>query len=81
MTILDKIIENKKKELNLIARTASVRDLENSRLFKRQIISLSEFLLDKSKTGIIAEFKRKSPSKGIINSFSTIEEVITGYLR
>ena len=81
MTILDKIIENKRRELNLLTEATPVRDLENSILFKRQIISLSEFILDKSKTGIIAEFKRKSPSKGIINSLSAIEEVTSGYFR
>ncbi len=81
MTILDKIIENKRRELNLLVKATPVRDLETSRLFKRQGISLSEFLLDKSKTGIIAEFKRKSPSKGILNSLSAIEEVTAGYFR
>ncbi len=81
MTILDKIIKNKRRELNLLTEATPVRDLENSRLFRRQIISLSEFLLDKSKTGIIAEFKRKSPSKGIINSLSAIGEVTSGYFR
>lgn len=81
MTILDKIIENKRRELNFLTEETPVRDLEKSRLFKRQIISLSEFLLDKSKTGIIAEFKRKSASRGIINSVSAIEEVTSGYFR
>jgi indole-3-glycerol phosphate synthase len=81
MTILDKIIENKKKELAVLTGVTSVRNLENSRLFKREIISLSEFLLDKSKTGIIAEFKRKSPSKDNINSSSSVEEVTSGYFR
>lgn len=81
MTILDKIIENKKKELSLLTGLTSIQDLENSRLFKREPISLSEFLSDRSKTGIIAEFKRKSPSKGIINSSSSVEEVTSGYFR
>jgi indole-3-glycerol phosphate synthase len=81
MTILDKIIENKKKELEVLAGATAVKDLENSRLFKRETISLSESLLDRSKTGIIAEFKRKSPSKGIINSSSPVEEVTSGYFR
>lgn len=81
MTILDKIIENKRRELEILTRVIAIGDLENSRLFKREIFSLSEFLLDKSKTGIIAEFKRKSPSKGIINSSSPVEEVTSGYFR
>src|SRR5512145_309305 len=34
-----------------------------------------------NKTGIIAEFKRKSPSKGMINTESSLEEVTTGYFR
>jgi indole-3-glycerol phosphate synthase len=81
MTILDKIIENKRKDLEKITGLITIRDLENSRFFKREVISLSESLCDKSKTGIIAEFKRKSPSKGIINSSSLVEEVTSGYFR
>jgi indole-3-glycerol phosphate synthase len=79
MTILDKIIENKKREINRLIKSVTVRDLERSSLFERKVVSLSGSIIDKSKTGIIAEFKRKSPSKGIINSFSTVEEVTSGY--
>jgi len=79
MTILEKIIENKKKELILLKKLTSVSDLENSIFFNRKVISLSENLLDKGKTGIVAEFKRKSPTRGIINSSSQVEEVTTGY--
>lgn len=79
MTILENIIENKKKELGLLKKLTSVSDLENSMFFNRKVISLSENLLDKKKTGIVAEFKRKSPSRGIINSASQVEEVTTGY--
>ncbi|HUX59141.1 MAG TPA: indole-3-glycerol phosphate synthase TrpC [Bacteroidales bacterium] len=81
MTILDKIIAHKKQELSAIDKIITVGDLENSNLFNREIISLSEFLLDSSKTGIIAEFKRKSPSKGIINMGASVEEVTSGYFR
>jgi len=79
MTILDKIIENKKKEVALFSALTPLKDLEKSSLFQREIISLSECLADKSKTGIIAEFKRKSPSQGILNSLSSVEDVTSGY--
>jgi indole-3-glycerol phosphate synthase len=81
MTILDNIVENKKKELKHLMELTSVRDLEKSSLFNRKTISLSDSLSSNSGTGIIAEFKRKSPSKGVINSFSPVEEVISGYIR
>jgi indole-3-glycerol phosphate synthase len=79
MTILDNIIEYKKKELPLLAGLTPLKDLENSEFFQRETISLSDILADRSKTGIIAEFKRKSPSRGIINSLSSVEEVAAGY--
>jgi indole-3-glycerol phosphate synthase len=81
MTILDDIIENKKKELAILSMAKSVRALEKSSLFQREVISLSKFLLSENRTGIIAEYKRQSPSKGIINSVSDIGEVTSGYFR
>jgi indole-3-glycerol phosphate synthase len=81
MTILEKIIENKRKEIGLLERITSIKELEKSIWFSRQTNSLSACLSDKSKTGIIAEFKRKSPSKGIINSTSSVEDVTSGYFR
>jgi indole-3-glycerol phosphate synthase len=81
MTILDVIIANKKKELAAVAKMTTVDDLEKALFFDRDVISLSANLLDKSKTGIIAEFKRKSPSKGVINSEALVTEVTAGYFR
>src|SRR5665647_3682978 len=81
MTILDKIIENKKKELKVLTVVSSIGDMEKSRLFERETVSLSEFLLEKNSTGIIAEFKRKSPSKGVINLSSSVVDVVNGYFR
>ena len=40
---------------------------------------LRDFILDPKRTGIIAEFKRQSPSKGIINDRLSVEEVTNGY--
>jgi len=79
MTILDKIVIRKKEEVALAKQQVSVAELEASTLFGRQPYSFREFLLNSARTGIIAEFKRRSPSKGIINDKVTVEEVTTGY--
>jgi len=81
MTILEKIIANKRKELIFLNEHTTVGDLENSKLFLRKTLSLSEFLSDPIKTGIIAEFKRMSPSKGVFNSEAHVGEVTQGYVR
>lgn len=65
MNILDQIIERKKEEIKLSKETVSVQQLKDSAFFERKTYSLKQTL--KTKSGIIAEFKRKSPSKGIIN--------------
>ncbi|MCU0462560.1 MAG: indole-3-glycerol phosphate synthase TrpC [Bacteroidales bacterium] len=79
MNILDQIVANKKQELTETKKRVPLRDLEKSQYFSRTEISLSENILNPAKTGIIAEFKRKSPSAGIINSEAGIEEVTNGY--
>ena len=80
MTILDKIIAFKKKEIAKIKADVPVKKVVESPLFKREVISLKKSLLEVGSTGIIAEFKRQSPSKGIINDTATIAEVTNGYL-
>ena len=57
----------------------SIDELKKSDLFTRSTFSLKEFLLDETKTGIIAEFKRQSPSKGIINGTADVLEVTQAY--
>ena len=79
MTILEKIISNKKKEVAALKEQSTLRALENSKLFSRATLSLSGFILNPIKSGIVAEFKRKSPSGGIINSHSMVEVVTKGY--
>ena len=81
MTILDEIIAYKKNQVADAKLKIPVQKLEKNNLFCRKCISMTESLLSPDRTGIIAEFKRKSPSRGIINSEAGIEEVTTGYFR
>lgn len=60
MTILDTIIKEKEKEVELLHK-AFVRD---EQALLRKTISMVASLRAANSTGIIAEFKRKSPSKG-----------------
>lgn len=77
MNILDQIIARKKEEISLSKSQVSLKDLKNSAFFERKTFSLKDALVQKS--GIIAEFKRKSPSKGIMNNQSDVLEVAKTY--
>jgi indole-3-glycerol phosphate synthase len=79
MTILDEIIEYKKREVESCKELFPIIDLEKNPIFKREILSLKASILNPYKTGIIAEFKRKSPSKGIINNHTFVDDVTQGY--
>lgn len=79
MNILDTIIAQKRKEVAQRKAAAPVSVLERQLHFVRPVYSLIEFLTDTNRTGIIAEYKRKSPSKGIINANATVEEVTSAY--
>jgi indole-3-glycerol phosphate synthase len=79
MNILDKIVLNKQAEVEEAKDNTTVKELEASPLFNRDTYSFREFLLDPARTGIIAEFKRRSPSKGIINNNVSVAAVTTGY--
>lgn len=77
MNILDKIIARKKEEVEFSKRNVSLQELQERNYFHRKTISLKESLV--TKTGIIAEFKRQSPSKGIINNQVSPMEVVKAY--
>ena len=78
MNILDKIIADKKKEVTLKKSVVPTSQLERSVLFERTGISLAHMLRD-SNTGIIAEHKRRSPSKQTINQNTNVAQVAKGY--
>lgn len=76
--ILDKIVANKrieveqqKKEVSIDQLIKQIGTANKQGLFKQSLIN--------SSTGIIAEFKRRSPSKGWIFENAKVEEVIPLY--
>lgn len=81
MNILETIIAKKKSEVEERKATKKISDLGKMLFFKRETLSFIDFLLNPGKTGIIAEFKRQSPSKGIINNSSFTGDVINNYVK
>jgi len=80
MTILDEINAHKRVEIADAKRKAGLADLKNSHLFTRATNSLKGALREPGASGIIAEFKTKSPSKGVINSTADVMIVTSGYV-
>jgi indole-3-glycerol phosphate synthase len=81
MTILEEIVAYKRKEVEKRKTLHSTKLLEKSNYFGYEPFSLREALLKSEASGIIAEFKRKSPSKGVINGNASVEQVTQGYLK
>lgn len=79
MNILDKIIAHKKQEVQQRKSLVPVKELEKSAYFSAPTFSLKKSLLNDMGAGIIAEFKRKSPSKGVINSAASVGQATLGY--
>lgn len=80
MNILETIVASKVKEVAARKAQTPALVLEQQPAFARPVFSLKQFILDPAKTGIIAEYKRKSPSKGVINDRSGVLEVTNGYV-
>jgi indole-3-glycerol phosphate synthase len=79
MNILDKILETKRAEVAAAKQDRPFDDiLAEAQSIARPVISFSG-ALTASPTGIIAEFKRRSPSKGFINGGASPERVVAGY--
>ena len=78
MNILDKIVAVKYKEVALKKQVVPSSQLEQSALFKREGNSLANALKN-SNSGIIAEHKRRSPSKDTINQKTNVGQVAMGY--
>ncbi|MEQ9305004.1 MAG: indole-3-glycerol phosphate synthase TrpC, partial [Marinoscillum sp.] len=81
MNILDQIIADKKEEVAQRKSLYPIKLLEQSTYFDGKPVSLKKYIRRKDKLGIIAEFKRKSPSKGVINNSAQVERTTIGYMQ
>jgi indole-3-glycerol phosphate synthase len=72
MNILEKIIASKKKAIQLAMQTL---------YFNRPVFSLKKILAEKEQFHIIAEYKRKSPSKGVIQASALVQDVVPLYMK
>lgn len=81
MNILEKIVEQKKIEVAERKSLYPVKLLEQSIFFASPTVSLKRYIQRKDLSGVIAEIKRKSPSKGVINPYVSIERTSIGYMQ
>jgi indole-3-glycerol phosphate synthase len=81
MDILEKIIAHKEKEVAERKSLYPAKLLEKSIYFSTEKVSLRKYLLREDKVGIIAEIKRKSPSRGMIHEFVSIEQTSISYMQ
>ncbi len=79
MNILDKIIEHKHLEVIENRMNFPIQELQGTQEFSRKALSFKSALLNEHSTGIIAEFKRQSPSRGVINGNADVVAVTTAY--
>lgn len=81
MDILNKIITHKEEEVAERKGLYPAKLLEKSIFFSTETVSLTKYLKREDKVGIIAEIKRKSPSKGMIHEFVSLEQTSISYMQ
>lgn len=81
MTILDEILAHKRQEVQEQKELFPVKRLEQSIYFNTDTVSFESYLRRPDKVGIVAEIKRKSPSKGSINQYVDVEQLSIGYMQ
>jgi indole-3-glycerol phosphate synthase len=78
MTILEQIVADKRLEVAQRQQAIPLEHLKNVATGLPKGLSLKNALLN-SPTGIISEFKRKSPSKGYIHPDADVTSVVSAY--
>lgn len=79
MNILEKIIAHKRKEIEAAKKERTVAYFTRQPLFEKKTRSLKQSVLDHAGWAVIAEFKRRSPSAGLINGTALVEDVVKAY--
>lgn len=80
-TTLDQILATKRREVAEARELYPVKLLERSMFFTTPCVSLRRYLERPDYLGVIAEIKRRSPSKGVINQYITVEQLSVGYMQ
>ncbi len=80
MNILDQINNHKRTEIAEAKSKVTLEELKASPYFNRKTNSLKAALLAEGASGVIAEFKTQSPSKGVINDTAEASEVTADYV-
>lgn len=77
--ILDKIVQQKLAEVAVQKEQMPIFQLMEQENFKRTCFSAKKSITRKGASGVIAEFKRQSPSKGVINGTVKPQDVVKSY--
>jgi indole-3-glycerol phosphate synthase len=80
-SVLQEIVANKRQEVQEAQQLYPAKLLERSIYFESPTVSLRGYLDRDDLTGIIAEIKRKSPSKGMLNEHISVEKLSLGYMQ
>lgn len=80
-TVLDTIIAGKYREVAERRELVPIKRLERELYLTGEPVSLVKYLQRDDLVGVIAEIKRRSPSKGVIRQHISVEELSIGYMQ